>query len=547
MPLGLLRRASELYAQSSFAFQLRFLGHDIPLISALLAVFVTSRVIKFLNGIRSVSGLPGYRVPFQPLAPPGALIPTSWWNPGLRAHWTWRKTMYNKFQNESFSVVPFIMGAPSIYSSNLDVIRQVVSGDQKTSWAKSEAASRVLIKWGQNLVGAWDMDMWRKHRRVMGPAFNNKLYEMVWAETVHTYRQMEAIEGWHGKDTIDIPVMQKHTTKLALLIIAKCGFGFSFEWSAPPIGPDGTMSIQEALRILADSYIVGLMAPDWVRYLPGFGHIRKAFDQFSTFMHREVEARTAEVRNEEESADERVDAFTMLVKANEQETGKLRLSDQEVIGNVFIMLFAGHETTANTLAATLSLLALHQDIQNEVLEQIISVVGHDRDPAYKDYDDLYKVLSAFYEGLRLFPAAHIMLREATEDTVLHLPNPVGQEGTTPLAIQKGTNIVLDMVGTHYNARYFEDPEEFRPSRWYGTSNESESFPAFSIGPRACIGRKFATTEAVVFLAMLLRDWRIEPGLGKGETVDGWRRKVFEKPMIGLTMAVADAPVRLVRR
>jgi len=59
-------------------------------------------------------------------------------------------------------------------------------------------------------------------------------------------------------------------SQLALLIIAKCGFGFSFEWSAPPIGPDGTMSIQEALRILADSYIVGLLAPDWVRYLPGY-------------------------------------------------------------------------------------------------------------------------------------------------------------------------------------------------------------------------------------------------------------------------------------
>jgi cytochrome P450 len=38
------------------------------------------------------------------------------------------------------------------------------------------------------------------------------------------------------------------------------------------------------------------------------------------------------------------------------------------------------ETTANTLAATLALLAIHQDIQKEILEQIIDVVGVEREP-----------------------------------------------------------------------------------------------------------------------------------------------------------------------
>ena len=37
------------------------------------------------------------------------------------------------------------------------------------------------------------------------------------------------------------------------------------------------------------------------------------------------------------------------------------------------------ETMAHTLAATLGFLALHKDIQKEVYEQIISVVGPDRD------------------------------------------------------------------------------------------------------------------------------------------------------------------------
>ena len=38
------------------------------------------------------------------------------------------------------------------------------------------------------------------------------------------------------------------------------------------------------------------------------------------------------------------------------------------------------ETTALTLAATLGLLGLYENIQEEVYQHIISSIGHDRDP-----------------------------------------------------------------------------------------------------------------------------------------------------------------------
>ncbi len=66
-------------------------------------------------------------------------------------------------------------------------------------------------------------------------------------------------------------------------------------------------------------------------------------------------------------------------------------------GNMYIMLFAGHgnspfvrtmdhflnivaETTAKTFAAALACLAIHQDVQQEAYEQIISVAGETADP-----------------------------------------------------------------------------------------------------------------------------------------------------------------------
>lgn len=46
----------------------------------------------------------------------------------------------------------------------------------------------------------------------------------------------------------------------------------------------------------------------------------------------------------------------------------------------------------------------------------------------------------------LVAAAYLMVREAHEDTVLHIPNPVGHEGTTSVPIPKGTQVVVDMIG-----------------------------------------------------------------------------------------------------
>ena len=100
----------------------------------------------------------------------------------------------------------------------------------------------------------------------------------------------------------------------------------------------------------------------------------------------------------------------------------------------------------------------------------------------------------------------------------------------------------------YNPRYFYQPKEFIPSRWYDTPPDSEAFSAFSVGPRACLGRKFATTEAVCFLTLLLRDWEVNPMLdvAKGETKEEWKRRVLDANVV-LTLGVRDVPLRFVRR
>ena len=71
------------------------------------------------------------------------------------------------------------------------------------------------------------------------------------------------------------------------------------------------------------------------------------------------------------------------------------------------------------------------------------------------------------------------------------------------------------------------------------------------GTRSCIGRKYSSTEAVCFLAHLLRDWRVEPLFsvrpnGEVESADQWRERVFQADIM-LTLGIKDHGVRFVRR
>ncbi|KAF7360365.1 hypothetical protein MVEN_00766200 [Mycena venus] len=508
----------------------------------LLGLWVLRRVLTVVRILGTHSAFPRIHSAFHPFRLPGALFPTLSWTTGVNWHWVRRFQTYR--QSETVNLTPIISGTPWLWTSNIEVGRQVITGAHKTSFYKPASASQALLLWGMNLVAA-DGQMWRKHRRVVGPAFNSELYKLVWKQTAHTYRDMVRTDGWDAKDIVDVPVIQNLTTKLAFLVITSCGFGFESTWATPPKSNDNEMPVQEALRIVAETHMLMIIVPEWILHLPipKFTAARMARDRLAAFMRDQVAERKAEVAAGNST---RADAFTMLVKANQDESSKYQLDDGELIGNIFVLLFAGHETTAHTLAGTLGFMAIHDEIQDEVVEQIISVVGTDREPEFEDYSKLEKVAAIFYESARMFPAGHVLIREAMEDTVITVPNPVGEEGSKSVPVLKGTTIVVDMVGVQYNPRYFDDPEVYRPSRWYGLPQDSELFTAFSVGPRACIGRRFATVEATCFLALLLRDWKVLPVLCNGETKEAWGARMMDANIV-LTLGVHDIPLRFERR
>ncbi|KAF9818115.1 hypothetical protein IEO21_02957 [Rhodonia placenta] len=354
-------------------------------------------------------------------------------------------------------------------------------------------------------------------------------------ETVQLYHEMVRCEGWTSQTSIHLDNVSQWMSK------------------NDDDHAEG-MSIGTTLALVVQGTIIRQVVPQWAYRLPirRLREVDEAYTRMTAFMQSLVADKKAEAVTVEGNDTSPNDLFSRLIQASESE-GKNGLTDKELISNVFIFLFAGHgtslfnpekrqrslmqsaDTTAHVLTTTLALLALHEDEQEKAVEAIHEALPDFRNPGqnddchqtFDDFDALKKVLACFLEAARLFPPVSGILRVSGSTIALR------QKGDyQPLFIPPGIKVNVDTIGILYNPKYFPDPERYDPSRWYGENSELD-FTFFGIGPRACIGRKFALTEAVCLL--------------HGETGEMWRQRVMQIKFLGLTLGVPDVPLIMTKR
>ncbi|XP_026314073.1 cytochrome P450 CYP12A2-like [Hyposmocoma kahamanoa] len=160
------------------------------------------------------------------------------------------------------------------------------------------------------------------------------------------------------------------------------------------------------------------------------------------------------------------------------------------------MLFAGVDTAANTITATLYLLAKNQDKQEKLRELLKT----------KDSDETVKYVKAcIKEGLRMMPVVSGNLRQASKDYDI-----LGYR------IPKGMNVVFAHQYMSTMEGQFPKPKEYVPERWldkehplyYGKAHPFAYSP-FGFGVRMCAGRRIAELEMETFLAKLIQNFKVE--------------------------------------
>lgn len=379
--------------------------------------------------------------------------------------------------------------------------------DNAANYRKSELTRRLLEPGlGRGLLTS-EGETWRRHRRIMAPAFDRRSIEGY--APIITAVTSELLKRWDGllnSSEVDVGAAMMHTT---LHIISRTMFSANSD-EIVDVVERGVEGYQRAVRpSLLD--LIGL--PAWFTNLlshrPGttavFNEFDKAVDQLISNRAHEPD-------------DKPKDLLGRLIAARDIETGG-GMTAKEVRDEVVTIFMAGHETTAQALTWTWYLLSLHPSVEAKLHEELTTVLNG-RTPHYEDIANLRYTRMVIEESMRLYPPAHTMARE-----------PIAPDYVLGHRIPAGVLILIVPWLLHRKASLWDEPHRFNPDR-FKTDPPRFSYIPFGAGQRICIGAAFAMTEAILILATIAQRYRLRLKAGHSIEPQGL---ITLRPRYGMLM------------
>lgn len=242
---------------------------------------------------------------------------------------------------------------------------------------------------------------WQRQRKCTAASFNEQSNALVWSESL---RQGDQLLKYWKSDDVSLPsTMAQDTRTLTLDVLVHVAFGMSFDFrGAREKQPNaGHLSYRDALAMILQNMIVILaLGPETLKYvsfIPGLGRLSEATNQFSRYLSEMFDEHSKTVQ-----AQSRGNLISSLVRASVKD--KI-ISREEVIGNLFVFNFAGHDTTSYTFTFNFMLLALHPEVQDWIYDEINHVVRPDEKTADVDYNRFPRLVRTLAVLVRLLPIA----------------------------------------------------------------------------------------------------------------------------------------------
>ncbi|HQY63963.1 MAG: cytochrome P450 [Myxococcales bacterium] len=359
-------------------------------------------------------------------------------------------------------------------------------------------------------------DLWKKQRRLMSPLFHAQPLAG-YAPTMSDVARRALAEVADG-ERVDL---SRLTTRIAMGVVAATLFGAESAGDADDIGHALTVALKWVDGQMASSYLtlqitlielleklqpvvpaplasVQAKLEEALRdpiLLPGRRdpELVAAVQRLDTYVQALIDDRRA-------SPQARVDLLTKLLLVRDVEGGRTEgMSDKQVRDEANTLFVAGHETTANALAWSFSLLGRHPEALARAQAEA-DAFGPEGPTSYEP-ERLAYTTRVFREALRLYPPVVLLPRRTLE--------PVEIAG---VALPERTIVFVNPYGLHMSADVWPEPDRFDPDRFLpereATRHKSAWLP-FGVGPRVCIGNHFAMMEGPLVLATLLRRARFE--------------------------------------
>ncbi len=364
--------------------------------------------------------------------------------------------------------------------SHPELLRQVLveQADRLVRWERApQVFSQVM---GQSVL-VTEGATWQRQRRMLQAGFTPKrvagygelMVQAATAALANTPPGVTDVDGLFTRLTMDV----------ILRTLFSAGAPASSAEAAAAVKHLGENGMREMFMLFT--------LPDWLP-LPGKAAKRHAKRVLFDLVRGHISRRRSDANP---PAD---DLLAMLLALRDEDgTG---LTEQEMLDQCMVTFLAGHDTSASSLIWWSWCMASHPRAQQQALDEVDAVLAG-RAPTAADVSALPWITATFKESMRLYPPiAGLMTRRATA------PLTVGE-----YQIPAGAMVRLTPWVLHRDARWFPEPEAFRPERWMPQAEPPPrgAYLPFGLGPRVCLGQHFAMLELQLTGALLLQRFRMD--------------------------------------
>ncbi|KAH0815497.1 hypothetical protein GEV33_007292 [Tenebrio molitor] len=380
-------------------------------------------------------------------------------------------------------------------TSNHQILEHVL-GDRK--FLKKSDKYKFLKPWLGNGLLTSEGEIWKKHRRLLTPAFHFEILQ----EFVQVFEKcgdilVERFQNEIGHSFDVYP----YVTFCTLDIIYESIMGVNLNVQKGD-SAEYVDSVHDMTRIMIERSVSPIQVHDFLyRFTKNYSTQKRALEHLHRQSTEVINARKKELqemrnlgRSSKATKSKKV-FLDLLLEARIDGRG---LTQEEV--DTF--LFAGHETTASAVSFTLFCLANHPDVQEKALEEQRSIFPDENKMkvTHADLQSMKYLELVIKESMRLYPPVPIIGRQIPTDTKF------GDK-----LLPQGDSLIIFSFGIHREEKYFEDPEKFYPERFERRDGKLPyGYIPFSAGPRNCIGQKFAMLELKSVVSKIVRNFELQP-------------------------------------
>jgi cytochrome P450 family 9 len=226
-------------------------------------------------------------------------------------------------------------------------------------------------------------------------------------------------------------------------------------------------------------------------------------------IHLLMEARKGKLKPE--SGGDNREGFAAVEESQIEPSSKeVELSDEHILAQAMLFFFAAFDTVSTAASFMAYELALNPDIQKKLQEEIDSVKSkHDGKIPYDALLSMKYLDQVVSETLRKWPPNFETDRLCVKDYLIPSTNP-DEKG---FLVKKGIVALVPMMALQRDPQYYPEPDRFDPER-FNDENKSKVVPGtylpFGMGPRNCIGSRFALLEIKSVFCHLLGKFDITP-------------------------------------